>query len=123
MHAQDKLGRRRTAAQNRGLRPLFPELPADFNSRLLRVAMAAESWDLFDQRIALSAAPTRPRAVGQVLEHALREYAVSSVRESSELATWANAQPAHDWQQWQIEKEAALLNRSVYGALAIRGES
>ncbi|HYZ92499.1 MAG TPA: hypothetical protein VFA34_08905 [Actinomycetota bacterium] len=91
---RDSLGRRRTRAQNRGLRPLFPRLEADEQSHSIRVAMSGRAWRALDRAIAASKAVTRPRAIGEVLERAL-----------------GTAPPA-DWQEWQIRKEKQLLEKA-----------
>ena len=40
----DRLGRRRSPEQKRGLRPLHPLLPAEWASKVLRVAMSEADW-------------------------------------------------------------------------------
>ena len=89
---KDALGRRRRASQSRGLRPLYPLLPPGLRSRSIRIAMTAYAWERLGRLAAASAAPTTPRAVGEVLERALVG--------------------AGDWQDWQIRKEKQLLNRA-----------
>lgn len=89
---RDSIGRRRRPSQSRGLRPLYPLLPAGLRSRSIRVAMTAYAWERLERLTAASSAPTAPRAIGEVLERA-----VAGVG---------------DWQDWQIRKEKQLLNRA-----------
>ena len=86
---RDSLGRHRRPGQNRGLRPLYPLLPASLVSRSIRVAMSKTAWARLEQQAANEAATTRPRAIGQLIERAL--------------------EPRPDWQDWQIRKEKQLL--------------
>ena len=90
---RDALGRRRTPAQNRGLRPLYPRLERDTRSRSIRVAMSERAWAALDRATRLSRAATKPRAIGELLENAL-------------------GTTAPDWQEWQIRKEKQLLERA-----------
>lgn len=92
MTRRDSLGRRRRPSQSRGLRPLYPQLPAGIASRPVRVAMSAVGWTRLERALAASPAATRPRAIGAMLEQALA--------------------PAPDWQDWQIRKEKQLLQAS-----------
>jgi hypothetical protein len=115
MALTDALGRRRAASQNRGLRPLYPRLPSDYRSRLIRVAMAQPLWEQLDRLLAASAAPTKPRAIGELFERALTSASVV------ETAATPRSQAAHAprlrmlpddpgaWQRWQIGKELTLL--------------
>jgi hypothetical protein len=91
---KDALGRRRTRDQTRGLRPLYPRLDSDEYSQSIRVAMTRRAWQALERALAGSKAPTRPRAIGDILERAL-----------------GTSQPA-DWQEWQIRKEKQLLQRA-----------
>src|SRR5262245_46978020 len=94
---RDSRGRRRVAGQERGLRPLFPELPGQWRSRAIRVAMPVASWVELDELIAIAASTTSTgaRAAGQVLmalmAHARRE-----------------ASP-HHWLDFEREKARRLL--------------
>ena len=65
----DRRGRRRAEGQERGLRPLYPELPATWLSRALRVSMPEAMWAQFDAlvRRAAPGAETAPRAAGRAL--------------------------------------------------------
>jgi hypothetical protein len=67
----DRRGRRRQPGQERGLRPLYPELPPSWLSRVIRVAMPAERWTVLDHLVAAVRpdAGTGARAAGQVLMH------------------------------------------------------
>ena len=118
---QDRIGRRRQASQNRGLRPLFPKLPTSFESRAVRIAMTTPAWNRIDAMTAQRAHETRPRALGEVIETLLAHF------ETSLAEPWAVAihsgQPRRettqepridsDWQDWQIRKERALLPSQV----------
>jgi hypothetical protein len=112
MAMTDALGRRRQAAQQRGLRPLFPKLPADCRSRLLRIAMSADAWARLDALVTHAPAVTRPRALGQTLERLLRgDFAAAAPVAgvgASALPREPRGKPG-DWQEWQIQKELALL--------------
>ncbi len=89
---RDALGRRRTPTQNRGLRPLYPRLPANLISKSVRIAMSKIAWARLEQTATHEHAQTTPRAIGQILERAL--------------------EPKTDWQDWQIRKEKQLLQAS-----------
>ena len=45
---RDRLGRRRSPEQERGLRPLHPLLPEEWVSKALRVAMSESDWAEFE---------------------------------------------------------------------------
>lgn len=96
MTGRDALGRRRAPGQERGLRPLYPPLARGTSSRALRVAMSEEAWGLLEELVRTDRATTSPRAVGELLERAVR-------REHERRAGVA------DWQEWQIRKERRLL--------------
>ena len=66
---RDRLGRRRSPEQERGLRPLHPLLPEEWVSKALRVAMSESDWAEFETSRAQSRslAPTQARAYGMVL--------------------------------------------------------
>jgi hypothetical protein len=119
MERRDILGRRRQAAQNRGLRSLFPHLPAGAGSRLIRVAMSNAAWQQLDRLVAAASAPTVPRAYGELLEGWLQSSGavqlVPAARRPSLDSTTSWPSGRDDWQSWQIEKELALL-------AAVRGE-
>lgn len=110
MEMTDALGRRRRPTQNRGLRSLFPKLPSAYRSRLLRLAMSGQAWERLERLVTRSAAPTLPRAYGEVVERLLENCEASS--------------RAADWQAWQMQKELALLAASTparWGGMVTRG--
>jgi hypothetical protein len=110
MDMRDSLGRRRQPDQNRGLRPLFPRLPSSFESRAVRIAMTTPAWNRIDSLMAERDNETRPRALGEVIETLLAYFDRPPTSES------ANAEREQfttaDWQDWQIQKERALLPAS-----------
>ena len=91
---RDSLGRRRDPSQNRGLRPLYPRLATGFRSRAVRIAMSEWAWGALDKLGTASHEPTKPRAIGQLLERALQAHETA------------------DWQDWQIRKEKQLLHKA-----------
>ncbi len=91
---RDSLGRRRDPAQNRGLRPLYPRLSLGLKSVSVRVAMSDWAWAALERLVSASHEPTKPRAIGQLLERALQ------------------AHEGADWQDWQIRKEKQLLTKA-----------
>jgi hypothetical protein len=90
---RDSLGRRRAPGQSRGLRPMHPTLAPGHRSRSIRVAMSERAWAALERAVRFSRATTLPRAIGEVLEHAL-------------------GTTSPDWVEWQINKEKQLLNRA-----------
>lgn len=90
----DSLGRRRRDEQNTGLRPMYPLLDDQTESRAVRITMSRRAWMLFDALASRTAAPTRARAAGAVLERSLA------------------AGRRQDWLQWQIAKERSLLDEA-----------
>jgi len=115
MPTVDRLGRRRQPAQHRGLRSLFPVLPPDCQSRLMRVAMSAAAWARLESLVATGAAPTPPRALGMLIESWL-----SAAAPRPAAFTAAPSPPERDsssnWQVWQMRKELALLASSQHRA-------
>lgn len=113
MEMRDRIGRRRRPEQNRGLRPLFPKLPTTFESRAVRIAMTTPAWNRIDALVAERANQTRPRALGEVIETLLAHF------DTSLAAPWEVAIQSReplataDWQDWQIQKERALLPASL----------
>jgi hypothetical protein len=101
---RDSLGRRRSADQGRGLRPLHPALPGEWTSRAIRVAMADADWARFDAlaRDWASVEPgsTQARAYGLALAQLLQ-----------------HAEPAApgplDWMDWERQKTLRLLRHAV----------
>ena len=122
MRLTDTLGRRRHLTQNRGLRSLFPKLPDDCHSRLIRVAMPHRAWERLASLVASSSAPTLPRAYGELLERLLANFDSSSritVRPSEPTAPHDVLEfvqkDREDWQAWQMQKDLALLAASAPG--------
>jgi hypothetical protein len=68
---RDKLGRRRSPEQERGLRPLYPPLPDEWISKVLRVAMSESDWARLEALVTRHAASasTQARAHGLALSH------------------------------------------------------
>ena len=97
---RDRMGRRRSPEQERGLRPLHPSLPELWTSKALRVTMSEADWSLFEAlaRSLGPAAPTHARAYGLAL---------------STLMHSANLPPAGpgplDWMDWERRKTLRLL--------------
>ena len=116
MDTRDSIGRRRQASQNRGLRPLFPKLPTSFESRAVRIAMTTPAWNRIDTLMAERPKETRPRAIGEVIETLLAHFDtpfVTRTREISKPRIDESEQfETADWQDWQIQKERALLPAS-----------
>ena len=96
----DRLGRRRSPEQVRGLRPLHPPLPEEWVSKALRVAMAESDWALFESLVARYAvnSPTLARAHGQLLASLLH----GGPQPESELGPL-------DWMDWERRKTLRLL--------------
>jgi hypothetical protein len=97
---QDRWGRRRGAGQERGLRPLYPELPPSWISRALRVSMPAVRWAEFDDLVAgaRDEAGTGARAAGHVL---------------MDLMDRAHPEPGRaDWLDFERDKALRLLGTS-----------
>jgi hypothetical protein len=97
---RDRLGRRRSPAQERGLRPLHPLLPEEWVSKVLRVAMSESDWARFEARAARFAAvaPTQARAVGLLVSSLLHGVPTPE----------AEAGPL-DWMDWERRKTLRLL--------------
>jgi hypothetical protein len=101
---RDRLGRRRSPGQGRGLRPLHPALPAEWTSRAIRVSMSDADWAQFEALARAWAAvdpePTQARAFGQALSRLLM-----------------HAEPAApgplDWMDWERQKALKLLRHAV----------
>jgi len=97
---RDRMGRRRTPEQERGLRPLHPPLPDLWTSKALRVTMSEADWSLFESlvRSLAPAAPTHARALG---------LALSTLMHS---ATLPPVEPGPlDWMDWERRKTLRLL--------------
>ncbi len=97
---RDRMGRRRTPEQERGLRPLHPPLPELWTSKPLRVTMSEADWSLFEAlvRSLAPAAPTHARACG---------LALSTLMHTANLP---RVEPGPlDWMDWERRKTLRLL--------------
>jgi hypothetical protein len=97
---EDRLGRRRSPGQERGLRPMHPELPQAWTSKPVRIAMSQEDWARFEQFAERWAshpeATTQARLLGLALSALMREA----------------VQPAPGplaWMDWERQKTLRLL--------------
>ena len=97
---QDRLGRKRTPDQNRGLRPLHPILPQEWESRAIRVAMSEDDWSRLEAlaREMAPAEPTQARAIGATISHLM--HAVPAPEHSPGPL---------DWMDWERRKTLRLL--------------
>jgi hypothetical protein len=97
---RDRRGRRRQPDQARGLRPMHPVLPQEWESRALRVAMPETDWDRFEDlvREISPEAPTQARAFGKTLSHLIHAVPPPEPR-SHDL----------DWMDWERRKTLRLL--------------
>src|SRR5580658_1899713 len=97
---RDRLGRKRSPEQERGLRPLHPRLPEEWISKVLRVAMSESDWNRLEALVARhgGTASTQARAHGLVLSHLLHGLPLSK------------AEPGPlDWMDWERRKTLRLL--------------
>jgi hypothetical protein len=97
---RDRLGRRRSPQQERGLRPLHPPLPEEWISKALRVAMSEADWALFEALVSRydAMAPSQARANGLVVAELL--HAVPR----------PEPKPGPlDWMDWERRKTLRLL--------------
>jgi hypothetical protein len=97
---RDRMGRRRSPEQERGLRPLHPPLPEEWISKALRVAMPESDWERFEA-LADACAPmvsTQARAHGLVLSSLLHSVPVPR----------PEPRPL-DWMDWERRKTLRLL--------------
>ena len=97
---RDRRGRKRRPDQERGLRPIHPPLPEQWDSRPLRLAMSEADWARFEALVRSIAAgsPTQARAYGLTVSHLI--HAVP------------NPEPAPgplDWMDWERRKTLRLL--------------
>jgi hypothetical protein len=97
---RDRLGRRRSPLQERGLRPLHPPLPEEWISKALRVAMSETDWARFDSLVTRyrAMASTQARAHGMALSGLLHG-AGPPEPEPGPL----------DWMDWERRKTLRLL--------------
>ena len=102
--AKDRLGRRRTPDQERGLRPMHPALPVEWTSKAIRVAMSESDWVRFEALTqvcaAIDPAPTRARAYGRSISGLMRHAEQS-------------APGALAWMDWERQKTLRLLRFAV----------
>ncbi len=103
---RDRRGRRRSAGQERGLRPLHPPLPGHWTSKAVRVTMPEDDWDRFEDLVrhvsATVQAPSQARAHGLVLSKLL------------ETASHASVTPGPlEWMDWERQKTLRLLRSAV----------
>jgi hypothetical protein len=97
---RDRLGRRRSPEQKRGLRPLHPLLPQEWVSKVLRVAMSEADWARFEALASRYA----PVAATQARAHGLL---VSSLLHAIPAR---EAEPGPlDWMDWERRKTLQLL--------------
>ncbi|GAC1299618.1 MAG: hypothetical protein NVSMB14_10400 [Isosphaeraceae bacterium] len=101
---RDRRGRKRTPDQLRGLRPLHPLLPEQWNSRVVRVAMSEEDWARLEHLVQLASAqsPTLARAYGLTISRLLNR------GDAETVATDAISGPL-DWMDWERRKTLRLL--------------
>ncbi len=98
---RDRLGRRRSPEQERGLRPLHPPLPEEWISKALRVAMSESDWAHFE---ALGAHATPPWLRRQARAHGL------VLSELLHAVPRPEPEPGPlDWMDWERRKTLRLL--------------
>ena len=97
---RDRLGRRRSPEQERGLRPLHPPLPEEWISKVLRVAMPDSDWERFETLAGAYSpmVPTQARAHGLVISSLLHAAPVPR----------PEPRPL-DWMDWERRKALRLL--------------
>ncbi len=102
---RDRRGRRRQPNQERGLRPLHPPLPQQWESKALRVAMSREDWSRFEAlvRDVEVHEPTLPRAHGTVISRLIEDSTQSARPDPGPL----------DWMDWERQKTLRLLRFAV----------
>ncbi len=107
MADRDRRGRTRRPGQERGLRPLHPELPEAWTSRAVRVAMSEEDWDRLEQLIQQVARdePTQARALGAALSYLM--HVDKERRHDRGNLDWL------DWERRKILKMLTQLNRGA----------
>ena len=101
---KDRLGRRRSPDQGRGLRPLHPPLPVEWTSKAVRIAMSEADWARFEALTqlwsAIEPATTPARAHGQALSRLMQHAEQSSPG-------------ASHWMDWERQKTLKLLRYAV----------
>jgi len=119
---RDRLGRRRSPEQERGLRPLHPPLPEEWISKALRVAMSESDWERFSALVDRfsSLAPTQARAQGLVISSLLNAASAPQPdpgpldwmdwerRKALRLLVQPDPEP-RDWMDWERRKTLRLL--------------
>ena len=97
---RDRLGRRRSPEQERGLRPLHPPLPEEWISKALRVAMSDSNWAHFEALVSRYAvmAPSQARAHGLAISELLQA-----------VPTTEPEPGPLDWMDWERRKTLRLL--------------
>ncbi len=98
---RDRLGRRRSPDQNRGLRSIHPILPQAWTSRSVRIAMPESDWARLEAlaRVIAPDEPTPARALGATLSHFVN------------MAPSPPARPEPlDWLDWERRKTLRLLS-------------
>ena len=104
---RDSAGRVRRDGQERGLRPLHPQLPDRFESRPLRAAMSAEDWERLEALLteALeSGEPTRARAAGAVLSRLMDLHEMDLDESTGRPMAPPTPPRAAEWLDWEMEK-------------------
>ena len=103
---RDRLGRRRSPEQERGLRPLHPLLPEEWISKALRVAMSESDWAHFEALVSRcnAMAPSQARAHGLVLSELL--HAVPGPSRARPL----------DWMDWERARRFVCLCPTADGS-------
>lgn len=99
---RDRLGRRRSPEQERGLRPLHPLLPEEWVSKAVRVAMSESDWCELEALVARCAVltQTQARAYGMAVSGLLHGLAARAPEpEPGPL----------DWLDWERRKTLRLL--------------
>ncbi len=102
---RDRLGRRRSPEQERGLRPLHPLLPEEWVSKALRVAMSESDWAEFEALVARYACDWLRR------RHVRMGWCYPSLFTRWISRARAGAGPL-DWMDWERRKTLRLLLRS-----------
>lgn len=99
---RDRMGRRRRPEQERGLRPLHPPLPEEWNSKPLRLAMSEADWARLEALVGRLAPheSTKARAYGRAL---------SILMSSADVEIEIEPADPLDWMDWERRKTLRLL--------------
>src|SRR4051794_16429510 len=102
MKDRDRLGRRRSPDQGRGLRPLHPVLPENWMGKSIRMAMSQSDWARFEALVEslMTQVPTQARAHGMV---------VSRLMDRARSSTALASESSLDWMDWEWQKALRLL--------------